>query len=110
MTTANSIHAGNLVHLVTLDCKDANHAKQCLAALSAYGRPDALAYKCLSYDFGLQEGSPDKVFIVERWRRWEDLDTLLKEKVVPALPTYNALLKRPFDPAKHTLRVALSGD
>ena len=62
--------ASPLVHVVTLDCKDA-------------------------------------AYVVERWRRWQDLDALLKEKVVPALPMYNPLLKRPFVPAKDTLRITL---
>ena len=29
-------------------------------------------------------------------------------KVVPAMPMYNQLLKRPFDPSKDTLRIKLS--
>ena len=99
---------GSLVHVVTLACKDEAHAKRCLAALASYGRPDALAFNCVSYEFGLEEGKPDTVHLVERWRSWQDLDALLREKVVPALPTYNQLLKRPFDPAKDTLRVALT--
>jgi quinol monooxygenase YgiN len=97
-----------LVHLVTLDCKDAERAEHCLAALGAHGRPDALAFGCVSYEFGLKEGATDVVYIVERWRRWGDLDALLTEKVVPALPLYNELLKRPFDPATDTLRISLS--
>jgi hypothetical protein len=48
------------------------------------------------------------VCIVERWRRWEDLDARLQTKVVPAVLRYNQLLKRPFDPAKDTLRITLS--
>ena len=99
---------GRLVHLVTLECKDAQHATRCLSALSQHGRPDALAYHCRSYEFGLKEGNPDTVCLVERWSRWEDLNALLQEKVVPALPLYNELLKRPFDPEKDTVRVALS--
>ena len=95
------------VHVVTLQCKDAEHARNCLAALERYGRPDAEAYHCVSYEFGLKEGSADTVYLVERWRRWEDLDRLLAEKVVPALPTYNALLRQPFDPARDTLRIRL---
>ena len=93
--------------MVTLECKDAEHAQRCLAALEQYGRPDAEAYRCVSYDFGLKEGSEDTVYLVERWQRWEDLDRLLAEKVVPALPTYNALLRREFDPGRDTLRVGL---
>jgi len=50
----------------------------------------------------------DTVCIVERWRRWEDLDALLRDEVVPALPLYDQLLKEPFDPARDTLRVTLS--
>jgi hypothetical protein len=93
---------------VTLECKDNEHAQQCLAALENYGKPDALAFKCASYEFGLKEGTTDTVCLVERWNRWKDLDALLSEKVVPALPTYNQLLKRPFDPAKDTCRIKLT--
>ena len=110
MATPNPTGAGPLLHLVTLECKDSEHATQCLAALAHYGRPDALAYRCVSYEFGLKEGSPDTVLLVERWNRWEDLDALLRDKVVPALPTYNQLLKHPFDPAKHTTRISLARD
>ena len=99
---------GQLIHVVTLECKDEDHAKQCISALTNYGRPDALAFNCISYEFGLKEGTTDTVYIVERWNRWEDLDSLLNAKVVPALPTYNQLLKRPFDPARDTLRIKLS--
>lgn len=94
--------------MVTLECKDAERATRCIDALANYGRPDALAFNCLSYEFGLQEGASDTVCLVERWSRWEDLDALLEAKVVPALPMYNELLKRPFDPAKDTLRIKLA--
>lgn len=94
-------------HIVTLRCKDADHASRCLEALRQYGRPDALSFRCASYEFGLQEGSPDTIHLVERWHRWADLDALLIQKVVPALPVYNALLQRPFDPATDTLRITL---
>lgn len=73
----------------------------------AVGR-DAMSFNCRSYEFGLKEGTADTVFLVERWNRWEDLDALLGAKVVPALPMYNQLLKRPFDPARDTLRIQLS--
>ncbi|MCB1909004.1 MAG: hypothetical protein KDH15_16680 [Rhodocyclaceae bacterium] len=106
----NAASAPSLIHLVTLDCKDAAHARQCLAALARFGRPDAESFGCLCYEFGLQEGSVETVHLVERWRRWEDLDSLLAAKVLPALPLYNELLKRPFDPLRDTLRVRLSGD
>jgi hypothetical protein len=105
---ADPASEGHLVHVVTLECKDAEHAARCIAALGAYGRPDALAFNCSAYGFGLKVGSTDTVCLVERWNRWEDLDALLSEKVVPALPMYNQLLKRPFDPAADTLRVDLS--
>lgn len=105
MATTNGAQEAACVHVVTLECRDPEHARQCMGALANYGRPDALAYRCLSYEFGLKDGSADTVILVERWRRWEDLDTLLMEKVVPALPTYNQLLKAPFDPARNTLRV-----
>jgi hypothetical protein len=75
--------------------------------LETHGRPDAIAYHCQSYEFGAKEGVPHTICIVERWRRWEDLDALLGEKVIPALPLYNALLTRPFDPATDTIRVNL---
>ena len=100
---------GQLVHMVTLDCKDAEHAARCLDALANYGRPDATAFNCVSYDFGLKVGSKDTIHIVERWTSWEDLDALLAEKVVPALPRYNELLKRPFNPEADTLRISLTG-
>jgi hypothetical protein len=95
-------------HIVTLACKDAEHAGRCIEALAAVGRPDALAFNCLAYDFGIQEGTVDTVVLVERWRRLEDLDNLLREKVVPALPIYNQMLKRPFDPAADTVRIRLA--
>lgn len=97
-----------LVHLVSLGCKDADHAQQCLAALHQSGRPDAERYGCRAYEFGLQGGTDDVVRIIERWDRWEDLDALLAECVVPALPVYNQLLARPFDPATDTERITLT--
>jgi quinol monooxygenase YgiN len=97
------------VHVVTLPCKDEAHAARCLAALANYGRPDALSFGCLSYAFGVKEGAPATVYLIERWRRWEDLDALLAAKVVPALPMYNELLAKPFDPAVNTARIAVSG-
>jgi len=109
MTSSDSTVEGRHVHVVTLECKDAEHAARCLSALNARGRPDALAFNCLSYEFGLKEGTVDTVCLVERWRRWEDLDALLQLKVIPALPSYNALLRRPFDPARDTLRLTISG-
>ncbi len=106
----DQVRDGQLVHIVTLDCKDAEHAAQCLSALANYGKPDALAFNCVSYEFGVREDTPDTIYIVERWNRWQDLDALLVEKVVPALPTYNQLLKRPFDdPTTDTLRINLVG-
>lgn len=99
---------GQLVHIVTLQCKDPEQARNCLGALAQYGRPDALAFNCASYDFGLKQGTTDTVYLVERWNRWEDLDALLQQKVVPALPLYNQMLKQPFDPAQHTLRIELA--
>jgi quinol monooxygenase YgiN len=99
--------AGRLLHVVTLACKDDEHASRCLDALAAHGRPDALEFHCLSYEFGLKEGTADTVCIVERWRRWEDLDALLTNKVVPALPLYNELLRQPFDQARDTTRITL---
>jgi quinol monooxygenase YgiN len=99
--------SSNLVHLVTLACRDAAHAEQCLAALAGSGRSDALEYGCRSYDFGLRDGTDDVVRIVERWERWDDLDALLADRVVPALPVYNQLLARPFDPAIDTERIVL---
>jgi hypothetical protein len=96
------------VHIVTLQCKDADHALRCAEALEQYGRPDALSFNCASYEFGLKEGTTDTMYLLERWHRWEDLDALLLNKVVPALPVYNALLARPFDPTTDTLRIRLS--
>jgi hypothetical protein len=101
---------GRLLHVVTLECKDAENAQRCLAALAQYGRPDALSFKCCAYEFGLKEGTRDTVCLVERWSQWQDLNALLTAKVIPALPLYNQLLKRSFDPAKDTVRIRLSGD
>jgi hypothetical protein len=108
-TATDHQNAAPLLHVVTLECKDAEHATRCLAALRDYGRPDALSFRCASYEFGVKEGTTSTVYLIERWSRWEDLDALLTEKVVPALPIYNALLARPFDPARDTLRVRLLG-
>lgn len=99
---------GQYIHIVTLECKDTEHATRCLEALEQYGKPDAISFKCLSYEFGLKEGSTETVHLVERWDRWEDLDALLTDRVVPALPLYNQLLKRPFNPATDTLRIKLA--
>lgn len=107
MQKATEAREGRLIHLVTLECKDDVHANRCIEALTQYGKPDALAFGCASYEFGFKEGTPDVVQIVERWNRWEDLDSLLAEKVVPALPVYNEFLKRPFDPARDTTRIRL---
>jgi len=108
MPTRTAEEPGNLVHIVTLECRDGEHAARCLDALDAYGRPDARSYGCVSYRFGLRTGAPHTVCIVERWNRWEDLDRLLVEKVVPALPMYNQLLRREFDPGRDTLRIDLA--
>jgi hypothetical protein len=109
MSRDDSGAGSQLVHVVTLACKDADHAERCLEALTNHGRPDALAFQCESYEFGIREGTVDTVYILERWRSWQDLDALLQEKVVPALPLYDQLLKRPFDPAKDTVRIRLTG-
>ncbi len=95
------------VHIVTLECKDAKSAKDCLEALKLYGLPDAQSFRCVSYEFGLKLGHQDTVYLVEHWNSWEDLDALLKEKVIPALPTYNTFLKRPFNPQTDTVRITL---
>lgn len=108
MSDDYSDREGSLIHIVTLDCKDVAHAAQCIQALANYGRPDALAFGCVDYEFGLKQGTSDTVYIVERWRSWQDLDNVIAEKVVPALPTYNQFLKQPFDPAKDTLRITLT--
>lgn len=108
MEAQDSNGSGSLIHIVTLNCKDEEHANQCLDALTNYGKPDALSFKCLSYDFGLKAGDPETVYIIERWNQWEDLDSLLNVKVIPALPMYNQLLKNPFNPATDTLRIELS--
>lgn len=108
MATNDSRTGGQLLHLVTLKCKDDAHAQRCLGALENHGKPDALAFDCVSYEFGLEQGSSDTVYIVERWNRWEDLDSLLTTKVAPALPTYNELLEYPFDPERDTVRIQLA--
>lgn len=107
MESKSSATKENLLHVVTLECKDHDQAIRCMEALANYGRPDALAFNCRSYEFGLKEGSMDTVCLVERWCKWEDLDNFLTTKVAPALPMYNQLLKRPFDPARDTLRITL---
>ena len=108
MNSENQNSDGRFMHVVTLDCKDEEHATRCIEALANYGKPDALAFNCISYDFGLKEGARDTVYLIERWNQWADLDALLTEKVVPALPMYNQLLKRPFNPAEDTVRISLS--
>jgi len=108
MKTKNANSKGRLINLVTLVCKDNEHAQQCLEAIANYGKPDAMGYKCSSYEFGLEVGTEDTVRVVERWNRWEDLDSLLKDKVIPALPSYNQLLKRPFDFKTDTVRIELT--
>lgn len=100
---------GRLVHIVTLPCKDAENARRCLQALADYGRPDALAFGARTYEFGLQVGTAATVRLVERWERWQDLDALLAQKVVPALPLYNEMLAQPFDPQRDTARIELAG-
>lgn len=100
--------AGKCLHIVTLRCKDATHAGHCLQALATYGHPDAMAYGAQSYEFGLVQGQDDCVKLVERWANFADLDRLLVERVVPALPTYNTLLAQPFDPARDTMRITLA--
>lgn len=101
-------HAGRLAHIVTLICKDQENAERCLEALAAYGRPDAMSFNCVSYDFGIRPDSMETVYIIERWNDWADLDALLTSKVIPALPLYNELLKRPFDPRLDTTRIELT--
>lgn len=101
--------AGRLVHVVRLECRDDEEsAARCLGALGDHGRPDALAYGCLSYEFGPALGTRATIVLVERWNRWGDLDALLAEKVVPALPLYDEMLARPFDPARDTTRIVLA--
>ncbi len=107
MSSQNNLSTGKLVHIVNLLCKDEQCAQQCIEALRNYGRPDAMACGCTSYDFGIQLGTTDTVYLIERWNSWNDLDKLLVEKAVPALPAYNALLKSPFDPVKDTTRIEL---
>ena len=107
MKAQDNTPMSKLIHVVTLNCKDNDHAKQCLDALTNYGKPDALSFNCSSYEFGLKAGTRDTVYIVERWNQWKDLDALLKTKVIPALPMYNQLLKNPFDPTTDTLRIEL---
>ncbi|MGA0116549.1 MAG: hypothetical protein ACO3IW_13480 [Burkholderiales bacterium] len=109
MANDNPANEGQFVHIVTLECKDSEHAKRCIEALANYGKPDALTFNCVSYEFGIKEGTADTVYIIERWRRWQDLDALLTTKIVPALPMYNQLLKTPFDPSRNTARINLSG-
>ena len=96
---------GRFLHVVTLDCKDTERARQCIDALREHGRPDAMEFGCLAYEFG-RDGA--RVLLVERWADWGRLDALLEQRVVPALPLYNELLAQPFDPARDTRRVELA--
>lgn len=107
MNAIDRTRIGKLIHVVTLKCKDNEHASQCLAALANYGKPDAMSFNCQSYEFGLKAGTKDTVYIVEQWSKWDDLNALLEAKVVPALPMYNQLLENPFDPVTDTLRIEL---
>ncbi|NHX28044.1 hypothetical protein HA397_29360, partial [Escherichia coli] len=100
---------GRNIHIVILRCKSAGHAEQCLEALQNYGRPDALGYGCQSYEFGRRADDDTSVILLERWADFAALDRLLTEKVVPALPVYNALLARDFDPGQDTTRITLQG-
>ena len=59
MEAPNSIPAGPFLHVVMLECKDHDHTTRCLAALRNQGRPDALAANCISYEFGIKEGTTD---------------------------------------------------
>lgn len=62
MQTHPSTAAGQLLHVVTLACKDNEHATRCIDALAHYGKPDALSFNCCSYEFGLQDGTVDTVY------------------------------------------------
>jgi hypothetical protein len=108
MQAQNNSSKAKCIHIVTLNCKDSEHAKQCLNALANYGKPDALSFNCSSYDFGLKAGTEDTIYIVESWFAWADLDSLLHAKVIPALPMFNQLLKNPFNPGTDTLRIELA--
>ena len=109
MNSQDITQTGKYIHIVTLNCKDDERARQCLGALANYGKPDAMSFNCVSYDFGLKAGTTDSVYLVERWNQWSDLDALLQNKVIPAIPMYNELLKSPFNPASDTLRIELTG-
>jgi hypothetical protein len=108
MTNSDTEIGGRLIQVISLACKDGEHAQRCIEALANCGRPDALVFNCVSDEFGLRDGSSDTAYIIERWRQWSDLGALLEAKVVPALPMYNQLLKKPFDPSTDTLRITLS--
>jgi quinol monooxygenase YgiN len=107
MAAESNLPVGRNIHIVMLRCNSAEDATSCLHALSQYGRPNALEYGCESYEFGRKAGESETVILVERWPSFDLLDRLLTEKVIPALPTYNALLERAFDPLRDTIRLRL---
>src|SRR5690606_4472063 len=85
MSTAHAHPAARFVHVVTLDCKDAEHALRCIQMLTRVGLPDAKMFQCVSYEFGLEAGSTERVVIIQRWERWEDLDALIEQRIAPDL-------------------------
>jgi hypothetical protein len=78
-----------------------------LDALRSIGLPGAERCNVYSYEFGLQVGSKAKVWLVERWYSWDDLNKHLASNIFPHLDTFNALMPEPFDPAKHTASIEL---
>jgi hypothetical protein len=94
-------------HNVVLPCKDAESAQNCIGVLKDAGLPGAMKSGAALYEFGLEMGSLTKVFVVEKWYKWEDLDEHLKVNIVPNLEVFNGFLVEPFDPAKNTARINL---
>jgi hypothetical protein len=94
-------------HNVTLPCKDEDDAQKMFDTLRTIGLPGAKGCNAYSYEFGLEVGSKTKVWVVEKWYKWEDLDAHLEKNVTPNLDDFNALMPEPFDPAKHTTRIEL---
>ncbi|MCB1552593.1 MAG: hypothetical protein KDJ14_02200 [Xanthomonadales bacterium] len=107
MSTAHAHPAARFVHIVTLDCKDPEHALRCIQMLTQVGLPDAKMFQCVSYEYGLEVGSTERIVLIERWQRWEDLDALIEQCIAPDLDKYNSLLKQPFDVIRDTRRVEL---
>jgi hypothetical protein len=61
MNDDSSAGEGRLLHVVSLDYRDEEHARRCIAAVANCGSPDALAYRCVSYELGVRDDAADTV-------------------------------------------------